>query len=152
MFNAYLILSSLCAIAGLIVAAVSLHLANELRAFKSSLFITDLGRTFNSSAYAIANSGPNAPACDNLTAESVTGQTSIPGQCVTVAESYTLWVTRLAQNCAPYVYAEENCNGTRRMVTNHAYDTFPACVVAAAANELVGDGGDFFKSFQILCN
>jgi hypothetical protein len=150
MFNAYLILSSLCAIAGLIIAAISLHTANEVMAFKSSLFTTDLERTFNSTAYAIANSGPNAPACDDLAAELVTGQTSMPGQCVTVADSYTMWVTRLAHNCAPYAYAQQNCTGAHREVTNTTF-SLPSCVVAAGAGQLGGNSGDIFTSFQILC-
>lgn len=149
-FNVYLILSSFCAIAGLVIASVSLHTANELMDFKSSHFTTDLERTFNSTVYAIANSGPTAPACENLAAESVTGQTSIPGQCVTVADSWNMWVTRLAQNCAPYAYAQENCSGVHRQTTNITFGV-PNCVVAAGAGELDGADGNFFRSFQILC-
>ncbi|KAJ5197989.1 uncharacterized protein N7498_007106 [Penicillium cinerascens] len=92
-------------------------------------------RTFNSTVYAIAKSGPVGPAYDNSSAESVTGQTSIPGQCVTVAESYNLWVTRLAQNCAVYIYAQENCTGVDREM---GYFSPPAFVVAAGAGYLDG--------------
>lgn len=143
-FNVYLILSSLCAIARLIIAAFSLNTANELEAFKSSYFITDLERTFNSTMYAIANSDPNSLACDDLVAESVTSQTSIPGQCVTVLESYNMWVTRLAHNYAPYAYAQQNCTGTQRKIGSISA---PSCVVVASAGDLGGDSGDFFKSF-----
>jgi hypothetical protein len=146
-FNAYLIFSSLCAIAALVIAAVALHKANEGVAFRSSSFISDMERTFNSTVYAIANSGPNAPACQDLGAESVTGQTSIPGQCVTVAESYNMWVTRLASNCVPVIYGQENCTGVSREVPVSP----PTCVVAAGAAKLEGNGGNFYKSFKILC-
>ncbi|KAJ5160862.1 uncharacterized protein N7482_007866 [Penicillium canariense] len=147
-FNAYLFLTSLCAIIALVIAAVSLHKANEGAAFTSSLFMTDMERTFNSTVYAIANRGPNAPACDNFSAEVVTGQTSIPGQCVTVADSYSMWVTRLAQNCVPYAYAQENCTGTSRMMGDLS---LPDCIINAAAGELAGKSGETFRSFQILC-
>ncbi|KAJ5491207.1 hypothetical protein N7539_002774 [Penicillium diatomitis] len=105
-------------------------------------------RTFNSTVYAIAYGGPNAPACDHFSAEVVTGQTSIPGQCVSVADSYSMWVTRLAHNCVPYAYAQENCNGTSRKLGGISP---PDCVVAAAAGDLAGKSGESFRSFQILC-
>ncbi|KAJ5808581.1 hypothetical protein N7474_009850 [Penicillium riverlandense] len=146
-FNVYLILSSFCAIAGLVIASVSLRTTTD---FKSSQFTTDLERTFNSTVYAIANSGPSAPSCENLAAESITGQTSIPGQCVTVADSWNMWVTRLAHNCAPYAYAQENCSGVRRQTLNITFGV-PYCIFAAGAGELGGAGGNFYKSFQILC-
>lgn len=152
MLNAYLLFASLCAIIALIVSAISLHRANEALSFKSSTFTTDLERTFNSTAYAIADSGTNDVACSNLTAETVTGQTSMPGQCVTVADSYNLWVTRLAENCTPYVYAEANCTGTNRPIADGNFPiTVPQCVVAAGSGELKGDKNSTYNSFQILC-
>ncbi|GAT21164.1 similar to An18g00340 [Aspergillus luchuensis] len=78
LFNILLILLSLCAVVALIVASIALKKTQELGDFKSSLFISDLERIFNSTAYAIAKSGPDAPACSNLTAETVTGQTTLP--------------------------------------------------------------------------
>ncbi|KAJ5189946.1 hypothetical protein N7491_008013 [Penicillium cf. griseofulvum] len=80
-FNAYLICSSICAIAGLIIGAISLHKANELKAFQFSRVITDLDRTFNSTIYTIADNGTSSPACDETPIELITGQTTIPGQC-----------------------------------------------------------------------
>lgn len=152
MLNAYLIFASLCAISALVVSAISLHRANEALAFKSSTFATDLERTFNSTAYAIADSGTNDVACSNLTAETVTGQTSIPGQCVTVTDSYNLWVTRLAENCTPYVYADANCTGTSRPIEDGDHPIpVPQCVVAAGAGALKGNGGNTYNSFQIVC-
>ncbi|KAF3399495.1 hypothetical protein DPV78_006637 [Talaromyces pinophilus] len=154
MLNAYLIFASLCALTALIISAISLHRANEALSFKSSLFIADLDRTFNSTVYAIADPGYGgfSPACSNLTAETVTGQTSIPGQCVTVTDSYNLWVTRLAKNCVPYVYAEANCTGTSRVATDYNFTRgMPSCVVAAGAGDLKGDENSTYNSFQILC-
>ena len=154
MLNAYLIFASLCALTALIISAISLHRANEALSFKSSLFIADLDRTFNSTVYAIADPGYGgfSPACSNLTAETVTGQTSIPGQCVTVTDSYNLWVTRLAKNCVPYVYAEANCTGTSRVATDYNFTRgMPRCVVAAGAGDLKGDKNSTYNSFQILC-
>lgn len=153
LLNAYYLLASLCAITALILSAISLHKANQLTTFdNSSLFITDLERTFNSTVYAIARSSWSGPACSDLSAESVTGQTSIPGLCVNVAEnsSNTMWVTRLAENCVPYAYAQQNCTGTSRGVTNSTFAK-PECVVAVGSGELDGDGGDYFGSFQVLC-
>lgn len=152
--NAYLIFASLCALTALIISSISLHRANEALSFKSSIFIADLDRTFNSTVYAIADPGHGgfSPDCSNLTAETVTGQTSIPGQCVTVTDSYNLWVTRLAKNCVPYVYAEANCTGTSRGVTDYNFTRgMPACVVAAGAGDLKGDENSTYNSFQILC-
>ncbi|GKZ30053.1 hypothetical protein AbraIFM66950_007574 [Aspergillus brasiliensis] len=54
----------------------------ELENFKSSLFISDLERIFNSTAYAIANSGSDAPACDDYSVETITGQTTLPGEII----------------------------------------------------------------------
>lgn len=151
MLNAYLLFASLCAFTALIISAISLHRANEALSFKSSLLITDLERTFNSTVYAIADS-TNSVDCSNTTAETITGQTSITGQCVTVTDSYNLWVTRLAENCAPYVYAQANCTGTSRQATNSNFTmSIPHCVVAAGAGELEGDKNSTYKSFQILC-
>jgi hypothetical protein len=151
LLNAYLILASLCAISGLIISSISIHKANELMDFKSSHLISDLERTFNSTAYAFAQNSTTAAMCSyQSAAEWATGQTSIPGQCVTVTESYTLWVTRLAQNCAPYAYAQENCTGAIRQVTNHNFSV-PSCVAAAGEGKLDSSDGDYFKSFQILC-
>lgn len=150
MLNAYLIFASLCALTALIISAISLHRANEATSFQSSLFTTDIERTFNSTVYAIADSGTNAAACSDFSAETVAGQTSIPGQCVNVADSYNMWVTRLAGNCAPYVYAQANCTGTTRQATSSTL-SLPDCVVAAGAGQLAGDGGNVYKSFQILC-
>lgn len=147
-FDAYLFLTSLCAIAALVIAALSLHRANEGTAFTNSPFTTDLERTFNSTVYAIANRGPNAAACDNFSAEVVTGQTSIPGQCVSVADSFTMYVTRLAPNCVPYAYAKENCTGAFRKLGGIS---IPSCVVNAAGGELAGQRGETFRSFQIVC-
>lgn len=148
-FNAYLICSSLCAIVGLIIGAVSLHKANEVKAFQSSRFITDLDRTFNSTIYAIASNGTSNPACDEASIELITGQTSIPGQCVTVTASYSMWVTRLAENCVPIAYESANCTGTKREIGDFSP---PYCVVAAGAAMLDGDGGNLFESFKIFCS
>ncbi|KAJ5638322.1 hypothetical protein N7490_008201 [Penicillium lividum] len=148
-FNAYLLLSSLCAITGLIIGAVSLHKANEVRAFQSSQFITDLDRTFNSTIYAIANNGTVNPDCDKAPIELITGQTSIPGQCVTVTASYTMWVTRLANNCVPIAYESANCTGAMEIIGNLST---PQCVVAAGAGVLGGDGGNVFESFKVFCS
>jgi hypothetical protein len=148
-FNAYLICSSICAIAGLIIGAVSLHKANELEAFQSSRSITDLDRTFNSTIYAIASNGTFNPACDDAPIELITGQTSIPGQCVTVTAGYTMWVTRLAFNCVPIAYESANCTGTQREVGGISA---PSCVVAAGAGEVGGDSGDLFESFKLFCS
>jgi hypothetical protein len=137
----------------LIISAISLHRANEALSFNSSLLITDFERTFNSTVYAIADStNPDKVDCSNTTAETITGQTSIAGQCVTVTDSYNLWVTRLAENCAPYVYAQANCTGTSRQAMNSSFTmSMPYCVVAAGAGELEGDKNSTYKSFQILC-
>jgi hypothetical protein len=148
-FNAYLIFSSFCAIAGLIIGAVSLHKANEVKAFQSSRSITDLDRTFNSTIYAIASNGTSNPDCDEAPIELVTGQTSIPGQCVTVTASYTMWVTRLATNCVPIAYESANCTGTDREIGGISA---PSCVVAAGASVLGGDAGDLFESFKVFCS
>jgi len=147
--NAYLICSSICAIAGLIIGAVSLHKANEAKAFQFSRSITDLDRTFNSTIYAIASNGTFNPACDKAPIELITGQTSIPGQCVTVTASYTMWVTRLAVNCVPIAYENANCTGTENQIGDF---TAPSCVVAAGASKLGGDSGDFFESFKVFCS
>ncbi|BCR98291.1 uncharacterized protein AKAW2_31610S [Aspergillus luchuensis] len=148
LFNILLILLSLCAVVALIVASIALKKTQELGDFKSSLFISDLERIFNSTAYAIAKSGPDAPACSNLTAETVTGQTTLPGDCVSVKESYDMWVTRLADNCAPYLFAEEDCTGAFREFEKLAT---PACIVAAGGGRLSGKEGNFYRSFQISC-
>ncbi|KAJ5723124.1 hypothetical protein N7488_001159 [Penicillium malachiteum] len=145
LFNAYLVCSSVCAITGLIIGAVSLHKANQARAFQSSRFITDLVRTFNSTIYAIASNGVSNPACDEAPTELITGQTSILGQCVTVTASYTMRVTRLASNCVPIAYESANCTGTKREIGEI---TALACVVAAGAVMLGGDAGDLFESFK----
>ncbi|RAO71280.1 uncharacterized protein BHQ10_007292 [Talaromyces amestolkiae] len=154
MLNAYLIFSSLCALTALVISAISLHRANEALSFKSSMFIADLERTFNSTAYAIADPGYGAfrPDCSNLTAETVTGQTSTPGECVTVTDSYDLWVTRLAENCTPYVYADANCTGTSRPIADGNFPLkVPQCVVAAGSGDLKGDENSTYNSFQIVC-
>ncbi|KAJ5628479.1 hypothetical protein N7490_010707 [Penicillium lividum] len=148
-FNTYLLFSSLCAITGLIIGAVSLHKANEARAFQSSRYITDLDRTFNSTIYAIAQNGTSNPDCDKAPIELITGQTSILGQCVTVTASYSMWVTRLANNCVPIVYGSANCTGTEVEIGN---TPVPGCVVAAGASELDGDAGDLFESFKYFCS
>lgn len=143
-FNVYLALSPLCGIAGLSIAATSLHTANDVKTFQTSHFTTDLERTFNSTVYAIAKSEASV-ACS--AAECVKGQTSIPGQCVTVADSYYMWVTRLAENCSPYAYAQENCTGTQG---NLGHISAPDCVYAAGAAELDGAGGDIFKTLPAI--
>ncbi|GLB11581.1 hypothetical protein AtubIFM57258_008451 [Aspergillus tubingensis] len=148
LFNIFIIILSLCAVVALIVASIAMKKTQELENFKSSLFISDLERIFNSTAYAIANSGPDAPACSNLTAETITGQTTLPGVCVSVKESYDMWVTRLADNCAPYLFAEENCTGAFREFDKLAT---PACIVAAGGGRLSGKEGNFYRSFQISC-
>lgn len=149
LFNAYLICSSICAIAGLIIGAVSLHKVNEAKAFQLSRSITDLDRTFNSTIYAIASNGTVNPACDKAPTGLITGQTSIPDQCVTVTASYTMWVTRLASNCVPVAYRDANCTGTENQIGDF---TAPSCVVAAGAGVLGGDSGDFFESFKVFCS
>lgn len=137
-FNAYLVLSSLCALAALVVASISLHTANEFKAFKSSHFTTDLERTFNSTVYAIMpNTSSDATLFPYPAAKFVTGQTSIPGQCVTVADSQSMLVSRLAPNCSPYAYAQENCAGQNLIA--------PMMPVGVSGFSFV------FKSFQILC-
>ncbi|GFN10721.1 uncharacterized protein AtWU_00516 [Aspergillus tubingensis] len=148
LFNIFIIFLSLCAVVALIVASIAMKKTQELENFKSSLFISDLERIFNSTAYAIANSGADAPACSNLTAETITGQTTLPGVCVSVKESYDMWVTRLADNCAPYTFAEENCTGAFR---NFGKVATPACIVAAGGGRLSGKDGNFYRSFQISC-
>ncbi|PWY78052.1 hypothetical protein BO94DRAFT_472656, partial [Aspergillus sclerotioniger CBS 115572] len=147
-FKAYLTLLSLCAVAALILAAISTHRANKLDTFRSSTFVTDLERIFNSTAYSLSNWSPYDSECGFHSAERFTGQTTLPGQCVTVTNSYTLWVTRLAENCTPYVYAQENCTGASRAI---APVILPSCVVGAGAGELGGSDGSSFKSFQISC-
>ncbi|QQK45206.1 hypothetical protein Pdw03_0104 [Penicillium digitatum] len=147
-FNAYLICSSFCAVAGLITGAVSLHKVKELKAFEFSQTIMDLNRTFNSTVYAIADNGTFNPACNEAPIELITGQTSIPGQCVTVTASYTMWVARLAINCVPIAYESANCTGTQRKVGGV---TAPDCVVAAGAGELSGKSNSMFESFKLYC-
>ncbi|OJZ83611.1 hypothetical protein ASPFODRAFT_49017 [Aspergillus luchuensis CBS 106.47] len=148
LFNIFIILLSLCAVVALIVASIALKKTQELEDFKSSLFISDLAHIFNSTAYAIAKSGPDAPACSDLNAETITGQTTLPGDCVSVKESYDMWVTRLADNCAPYLFAEENCTGAFREFGKMAT---PSCIVAAGGGRLSGKEGNFYRSFQISC-
>ncbi|KAJ5519408.1 hypothetical protein N7453_001830 [Penicillium expansum] len=148
-FNAYLICSSICAIAGLIISAISLHKANELKAFQFSRTITDLDRTFNSTIYAITSNNTLGPACEKAPIELITGQTSIPGQCVTVTTSDTMWVTRLAINCVPIAYKSANCTGTHREIGDI---TAPYCVAAAGAGMLGGDHGDWFESVKLVCS
>ncbi|OJJ68347.1 hypothetical protein ASPBRDRAFT_47286 [Aspergillus brasiliensis CBS 101740] len=148
LFNIFIILLSLCAAAALIVASIAMKKTQELENFKSSLFISDLERIFNSTAYAIANNGPDAPACDDYSAEMITAQTTLPGVCVSVKESYNMWVTRLGDNCVPYVFAQENCTGASRGFEDLAT---PSCIVAAGGGRLSGESGDFYRSFQISC-
>ncbi|PWY74239.1 hypothetical protein BO83DRAFT_444863 [Aspergillus eucalypticola CBS 122712] len=148
LFTIFIILLSLCAVVALIVASIAMKKTQELENFKSSLFISDLERIFNSTAYAIAIDGTDAPACSDLTAETITGQTTLPGDCVSVKESYNMWVTRLADNCAPYLFAEENCTGAFKDFEKLAT---PACIVAAGGGRLNGKEGNFYRSFQISC-
>ncbi|GKZ79967.1 hypothetical protein AnigIFM56816_004176 [Aspergillus niger] len=82
LFTILITLLSLCTAAALIVASIAMKKTQELEDFRSSLFISDLERMFNSTAYAIANSGPDAPACHDYAAEAITGQTTLPGNCV----------------------------------------------------------------------
>ncbi|CAK43110.1 uncharacterized protein BO96DRAFT_466593 [Aspergillus niger CBS 101883] len=135
LFTILITLLSLCTAAALIVASIAMKKTQELEDFRSSLFISDLERIFNSTAYAIANSGPDAPACHDYTAETITGQTTLPGICVSVEESYNMWVTRLADNCTPYIFAEENCTGVSRGFEKIAT---PTCIVAAGGGRLSG--------------
>lgn len=148
LFTIFITLLSLCTAAALIVASVAMKKTQELEDFRSSLFISDLERIFNSTAYAIANSEPDAPACHDYTAETITGQTPLPGNCVSVEESYNMWVTRLADNCTPYIFAEENCTGVSRGFEKIAT---PTCIVAAGGGRLSGQSGDFYRSFRISC-
>ncbi|KAJ5796883.1 uncharacterized protein N7518_005423 [Penicillium psychrosexuale] len=147
-FNAYLFCSSICAIAGLIIGAISLHKASEFKAFQFSQSITDLERTFNSTVYAITSNGIG-PACEDAPIELITGQTSIPSQCVTVTASDMMYVTRLAVNCVAIVYESANCTGTQAELGDF---TPPSCIVAAGLGMLGGDGGDFYESFKVVCS
>ncbi|RAL04261.1 uncharacterized protein BO80DRAFT_231341 [Aspergillus ibericus CBS 121593] len=148
LFRTYLTFLSLCAVAALILAAISTHRTRELDVFKSSLFVTDLVRIFNSTAYAISDTSSYDSECGAHPAERFTGQTTLPGQCVTVPDSLTLWVTRLADNCTPYIYAQENCTGAWKGI--ELLGT-PACIVGAGEGDLAGSEGDQFRSFQISC-
>ena len=148
-FNAYLFCSSICAIAGLVTGAVSLHKASEFKAFQFSQSVTDLDRTFNSTIYAIASNGGIGPACEDAPIDLITGQTSIPGQCVTVTANDMMYVTRLAINCAPIAYGSANCTGNQTEIGDF---TAPSCIVAAGSGWLGGDDGDFFESFKVLCS
>ncbi|RDH34666.1 hypothetical protein BDQ94DRAFT_140726 [Aspergillus welwitschiae] len=59
-----------------------------------------------------------------------------------------MWVTRLADNCTPYIFAEENCTGVSRGFEKIAT---PTCIVAAGGGRLSGQSGDFYRSFRISC-
>ncbi|PYI05619.1 hypothetical protein BO78DRAFT_408022 [Aspergillus sclerotiicarbonarius CBS 121057] len=147
LFGAYHTLLSLCAVAALILSAISMH---KINSFKSSPFVTDLERIFNSTAYAIPSNSVNSFSCDEYPkGELFTGQTTLPGQCVTATNAITLWVTRLAENCTPYIYAQENCTGVSSALSGLS---IPACIIDAGEEHLGGSDGDQFKSFQILCN
>ncbi|OOF90953.1 hypothetical protein ASPCADRAFT_10092 [Aspergillus carbonarius ITEM 5010] len=82
LFRAYLILLSFCAMTALLLAAISTHRTNEIDAFRSSIFVTDLERILNSTACALSNHSFSDSECGSHSAERFTGQTTLPGQCI----------------------------------------------------------------------
>lgn len=128
------------------------HISNHISDI--SPFITDMQHQFNTSIFSYKN-GQSEESCHNHKITSVTGQTAIPGHCVTVSPSKQIEVARIATNCALYVYAGGNCTG--KNYTAHDLYTGnpnPTCISDPGKGDALnstysGDGG--FKSFQVLC-
>jgi len=110
-------------------------------------FISDMERVFNCSVYAIAES---EKACFGDSSITITGQTVLPGQCVSVTESLALGVIALAQGCAVHVWAETNCSGNNRTATDSNF-RMPDCVTAPGIGLTDKPSAGGFSSFQVLC-
>lgn len=116
--------------------------------------IDDIQNVFNSSVYAYSQKQDSKSCSDGKIGHGITGQTMMPGKCITVTPSKEIQVTRIPTNCMIYVHTKDNCTGKNSTVHDYNTDlTKPECVSEPGIHEFndtySGNGG--FKSFQVLC-